>query len=105
MIKDLTIYTGEAWRAESGLELRGASALDVIEFEEDELGNIEDFCHLLVRTRMELAEIPASQIVWICKTQRAAKRYGEAERIDVGDNARIIAMDNESGYLVLKGAE
>jgi hypothetical protein len=102
MIK-LPIYKSKAYRAESNLLVRGYTALDVIRFEERELGNVEDFKHLSKSMRKKLSKISSKEIVWVCKTKEEANDYGEAEQIDIGKNPKIIAEDNCGGYLVLKG--
>ena len=53
---------GPAWGAETVLLVRGTTALDVIEFEEPDLGNGEDFKHLGVEIRGYLAGLPSSYV-------------------------------------------
>ena len=99
----LPAFTGAAWRADTGLLLRGSTALSVIAFEEQELGNAADFAHLDRAQRAELAAMKSDQIVWVTRVRRAAARYGDPERIDLGENARIVAEDGDGGFLVLRG--
>jgi len=99
----LPLYVDKAWRAETNLLIHGKTALDVIRFEEDELGNKQDFKYLSEKTRKELGNISVNRVIWVCKTKKEASRYGEAELINLGKNPKIIANDGEGGYLVLKG--
>jgi hypothetical protein len=99
----LPLYKGKAYRAESNLLYHGLTALDVVEFEENELGNYNDFKHLNKTIRKQLSNLKYNQVVWVCKTKVETNRYGEAELIDLGKKPKILATDNEGGYLVLKG--
>ena len=98
----LPIFSGQAWRADTGLLIKGKTALEVVEFEEQELGNTDDFKHLSAELRATLATIPASEIVWVTKRKKDADRYGEAERVDLGEAALVLAEDGDGGYLILK---
>jgi hypothetical protein len=98
----LPLYKGRAWRAETNLLIHGNTALDVIEFEENELGNKSDFKHLTNKVRKELNNISVNRVIWVCKTKKEAKRYGEAKRENLGKNPKIIAEDGDNGYLILK---
>lgn len=91
---------GEAWRVESNLMFGGKTVLDVIEFEEQELGN-EDYDHLSLQMRKILSKIRADRCIWVCKTKKDAQQYGNPKMIDMGKAPRIIAEDNCGGYLIL----
>lgn len=99
----LPAFTGAAWRAETGLLVRGKTALEVVEFEESELGNVEDFKHLTPELRQMLATLPASAVVWVTRSRKDAARYGEPERIDLGPAPMVLAADGDGGFLILKG--
>jgi hypothetical protein len=101
MIK-LPIYKGKAYRVESNLLFGGKTILDVIKFEEQELGNKQDYKHLSSKLRKELSKIPADRCIWVCKIKQDAKIYGTPEEIQLGKNPKIIAYDYCGGYLVLK---
>lgn len=76
--------------------LLGGSALDVIAFEEQKLGNTADFAHLA-----PLAKIGSSDVVWVARKRSAAARYGDVRPVDIGKHARVIAEDGDGGLLVL----
>lgn len=50
------------------------SALDVIQYEIDELGN-ESFINQFRTIPLSLKEFPASSLIWVCDSQEAASRY------------------------------
>ena len=99
-MNNLPLYIGKAWRAESNLIFGGKTILDIIKFEEQELGN-KDYDHLSLKIRKKLSKITADKAVWVCKTKQDAMQYGKAEIIDIGKNPKIIAEDNCGGYLIL----
>ncbi len=89
------------WRVDSGFTLNKTdTAWDVLCFEQDELGNDTKKQALKVLTRSQLKRINWRGIVWLCKTKRAARRYGKPEEFYV-DNATILADDGDKGFLVL----
>jgi hypothetical protein len=94
------IFKGKAFRAETGFRHgEETTAQDIINFETIELGN----AHILRQakeTGIDLAKIPAGQVIWVTKTRKAAERYGEPKEIDLGGNPPILATDGEGGYLV-----
>lgn len=81
--------------------LLGGSALDVIAFEEQKLGNTADFAHLAPLARAALAKIGSSDVVWVARKRSAAARYGDVRPVDIGKHARVIAEDGDGGLLVL----
>jgi hypothetical protein len=87
-----------AWRAESGYShSKDASALDVVTFEEKELGNDIKVPETI---KPLLNHIPANKIVWISSKKPIAARYGTPEKIILG-NPLIIGEDGEDGYLII----
>src|SRR5437773_1803213 len=97
------------WRAGSRYVEPGASAAAVITHEQDELGNDLGVPPFLLEA---LHQIPAQDIVWVCRTRDHARRYGgegrgQPYKEDVGEGALILATDHEApetGYLLLKDA-
>ena len=91
-----------ACRPKAGFSPRG-NAYDVVKFEGDELGNIQDFVHLSESFIENLKNVRARDIVWVTKDIKTASRYGTADKVfDLGKNPRIIAKDGDGGFLVLK---
>jgi hypothetical protein len=101
-MKKLPLFKGKAYRAESNLLFGGKTILDIIKFEEQELGN-KDYDHLSLQMRKILSKIPADRAIWICKTKDNAEQYGKTELVNIGKNPKIIAEDNCGGYLILIG--
>lgn len=104
IVEKLPKFEGKAYRAETGfIQDKGTTAADVVKFEEEELGNFEDFKHLTPEVKSELAKYPAKDIAWITKNKEDAETYGVVDEVyDLGKNPKIIAEDGDGGYLVLK---
>ena len=98
------IYSGKAFRAESNLLVGGRTAQDIVDFEADELGNI-DIREQAESLDINLRDIPARNVLWVAKNLETAEKYGSnAEEIDIPKNSMIIAGDDEDGeYLVWVG--
>jgi hypothetical protein len=79
----------------------GKTILDIIKFEEQELGN-KDYNHLSLQIRKKFSKIRADKAIWVCKTKKDAQQYGKPEIINIGKNPKIIAYDYCGGYLILK---
>lgn len=100
------------WRAGSRYVEPGASAADVIQYEQGELGNSLNVPRFLLN-ELTAKQIPARDIVWICRTRHAARRYsgrqrGQPYKEDVSPLALVVASDGEEpepGYLVLNHAD
>ncbi len=95
------------WRSGSRYIESGASAVDVIRYEQEEYGNELDVPEFLLQELSRL-QIPARDIVWVCRTRNHARRYGgkgigQPYQEDFGPHALILATDNEdeTGYLLL----
>jgi len=95
------------WRAGSRNIESGASAVDVIRYEQEEYENDLDVPDFLLE---ELAhkQVSAGEVVWVCRTRQHAKRYssqenGQPYQEDFSSQALILATDHETekGYLVL----
>lgn len=91
------IYKGPAYRAETGYKPTGTAA-DVVRHEQEVLGNdlgITD------EQLVELEKRPASDVVWVTRTEEEAKRYGKPEEIKV-QGGEILADIGPDGVLVSK---
>jgi Lhr-like helicase len=102
------LFEGEAWRVESGLFIRGSTAKEIIDFEANELGNIiiaAEAYTVAGKYCIDLSSIPENEIQWVTKTEEEANIYyeGGAERVDVPEGSRILAVDPDGGYLIWKG--
>ena len=95
------IYYGKAFRAESYLLVGGKTAQDIVDFEADELGNI-DIREQAESLDINLRDIAARNVLWVAKDLETARKYGaNAEEIAIPENSMIIAGDDEDGeYLV-----
>ena len=100
MISKLPRYVGEAWRAESGYRHHSQdTAADVIRFEKDDLGN--DWTDSIPVTLLrELASYPARALIWVARTQKIGRMYGEPSAVELSSNARVVYEDDD-GTLVL----
>jgi hypothetical protein len=102
-LSSLPTFNGIAFRADTGYcHGKEQKAIDVINFEEKELGNT-DTKHLTLEIRKQLSKYPAKDIVWVTKLKKDAKKYGIVDRVyDLGKTPKIIAEDGDGGYLLLK---
>ena len=102
-----TVVTSPVWRVESGHRHdRGSTAWDVVRYESEELGNeylrqqIDRVC-----SEGELRERAAGDLVWVTRTAAAARRYGSAvEKVVLPAGSRVIAIDRDGGFWVLRGS-
>jgi hypothetical protein len=111
-LKEKSIYWQRpfGWRTGTYYIPPYASAVDVIRYEQEELGNKLDIPDFLL-DELQQKQIRASDIIWLCRTRDHARRYngecrGQPYKEDLGLNALILATDCEAeiGYLVLKDA-
>lgn len=77
-----------------GMINRGMTAQDVINYEQNELGNLD----VLPEKGIDLTKIPSERVKWVTETKSAAKRYGEVT--SEKGNYKILARDSEGGILV-----
>lgn len=93
----------EHWyRADTGYNHRDdVSAYDVVKFETDELGN-EDMMTQAKPFIQELKKSKAKNIAWFTKDKEVAERYGTPDEIIMPEGYKVIATDNDGGYLLLK---
>ena len=101
-------FEGKAYRVDIeniGIP-RGATAGDVVRFEEEELGNELGVTDEVLR---QLDRYSASDVVWVTKKKEDAKYYlsegmtmADITTIDLG-KGRIVAEDGQGGFLVLRG--
>lgn len=106
-INDLPLWNtlGQAYRGDTGYRNAGLTALDVVKFECNELGNISDFKHLTKTMLNELKGYSADDIIWVTKSKKQAKHYGEVCLVYMTGYERIIATDKDNGFLILKTKE
>ncbi len=101
-LESCPIFEGKAYRGESGYAHEpGQTAADVMRYEQEELGN--DY-GIAAEMYAELENYPATDLVWVTKQKGIAARYGSPEEVPIPEGSRIIATDDEGGYLVLKTA-
>lgn len=92
------MWKGPAYRSFSGHQQDAeTTAGDVVRYEQEELGNN---LGLTSDQITYLDQYPASLIVWVGRTRGSVLRYGYPQKYNLGDNANIIAEDEEGGYLV-----
>lgn len=96
------------FRVDSGMTLpKSTTALDVVMFERDENGNVEEMdvaLDIAKRNNIDLSKYNWREIVWVTKTREDALRYvTNKEPIDVFviNNALILADDGDNGFLIL----
>ncbi len=101
-----SVVVGPVWRAESGYRHeRGASAWDVVTYESEDLGNtyLREQAESVCRD-VDLRRRAATDLVWVTPTAKAARRYGgRLTQVDLPAGSRIIAIDRDEGWLVLRG--
>ena len=93
------VWQGKAYRVETGFTHEaGATAADVVRYEQDELGNDLSADE---ETLSMLAGFPATATKWVTQTKEEATRYGEeVSEIDV-EGWKVVAEDGDGGFLVL----
>lgn len=77
--------------------LKGLTALDVLKYEQEELGNKD----VVPEPGIDLTKIKSENLAWLTETEDQAREYGEAFKSDLKDY-RVIARDSEGGVLVEK---
>src|SRR6266496_488194 len=110
--KETSIYWQHpyGWRAGSRTIEPGASAVDVIRYEQEAYGNDLDVPNFLLE-ELTHKQVSAREVVWVCRTRQHAKRYcgknsGQPYQEDFSTHALILATDHEveTGYLILSDA-
>lgn len=87
-------FTGTLYRNGGTLiHERSATALDIIRYEQDELGNN----NTVLVSKETLAQIPARHTIWLC--DQPDQYNGELETYELV-NAQVLARDNDGGYLI-----
>ncbi len=97
-------FIGKAYRAESGLAIRGETAEDIVNFEARELGNI-DIREQARSLGIDLSSIKERNVVWVTKTPGDGRRYGIPEEYPLPKGSIILSSDGDGGYLVWKRGE
>ena len=94
-------WKGSAYRAETGYAHdKEQTAADVVRYEQEELGNKLGVTPDVIS---KLENYSATDLIWITKRKKDTKRYGGGVKYEVPPGSRVIAEDEEGGYLVLKG--
>jgi len=92
-------YVGPAYRAQTGYKPgSNQKAIDVINYEEEELGNKYDIPNNI---RMALTAIPARDVMWVARTEKGAREYGEEiEDVTPAVRGGEILIEMPDGVLV-----
>jgi hypothetical protein len=98
------VWKGPAYRAESGLIIKGETAQDIVNFESYELGNT-DIKQQAESLKIDLSKIQEKNVVWVTQKKDDAKYYGEPELYHIPKNSIVLATDGEGGYLIWKGGK
>ena len=86
--------TGRMYRnGDTGIDVRGRTALDIVRYEQEELGNDT----LALVSDDVLAGTYASHTTWLALEPN--QYNGELEVYDL-ERALVLAMDHDGGYLV-----
>jgi len=99
-------WNGIGYRVDSGYwHKKGLTAKDVVDYEADESDNEDAQAGRVKMQEMgiDLSKYPANDIIWVCKTKTAARRYGQWKDIESIPikNGIIVSEDGDGGYLVL----
>ena len=73
---------------------RGKTALDVVQYERDDLGNTIQS----VVSDDVLRNVPSEKTSWVASTREAAAEFGDVSKVDGG--YRILAKDPDGGMLI-----
>lgn len=94
-------YAGEAFRADSGFWPESdTSAADVLRFERDELGNADVVIDPVIERVLD--RVGAESVVWVCRTARDARRFGDdIVPVVLTADTRILVADDGDGGLLL----
>ncbi len=92
-------YEGKAYRAETGLVIKGETAADVVRYKQEELGNDLGVSEGKIA---ELEKRPERDIVWVARDKETAARYGEPEEVTDAVSGGEIIAEIPDGVLVLK---
>lgn len=95
-------FTGMMYRVETGYRNRNATAWDIVQYEQEEMGNDIGFPEELTPLARKT---PASECIWMTNSRNAALRYSEDRGRDIQifdvKNALCIGADGDDGYLML----
>ena len=84
------------WRVDTGFPRHSYTAAAIIRFERDELGNRVDIsCDIL----NQLEHVSGNNLIWVCRRQRDACRYGNPESLDIAQSS-VLAEDGDGGTLL-----
>jgi superfamily II DNA or RNA helicase len=91
-VKEENYFRGDG----KGSMPKGLTALDVLKYENEELGNAD------IKAKVsddDLKNIKSENLVWLTTTEEAAKEYGDITKENVGLH-RIVAEDGYGGILI-----
>ncbi len=98
-------FSGTAYRVDTGFR-PGGTIRDMINFEADELGNQHVRRSALSAARaanINLANIPATQAVWVTRTPAQARAYGDnVQSIQLPEGSIALTDLGDDGVLVLR---
>ena len=89
----------KGWRVGEWSAPRGVSALDILAYEEQELGN---YLGVSDSARASLVGKPGSNLLWVTTRKADALHYGSHPyKVTFRSAAQVIGSDGDGGYLVL----
>ena len=77
--------------------LKGLTAVDVLKYEQEELGNKD----VVPESGIDLTKIKSENLAWFTETEDQAREYEEACKSDLKEY-RVISRDSEGGVLIEK---
>jgi len=86
------------YRADTGYDRSKHTALDIVRYETEELGND---LSLIDNVSQLLSGVNGRQLVWLTMYSKDARHYGKPEFFDVPQGSLIIGEDGDGGYLIL----
>ncbi len=80
------------------------SVLDILLYEKDVLGNIDDTqrgLDIAEKMGWDLGQIPANRSLWITPKKEVAESYGPLSEVQIPPGTLILIDDGDDGYFVL----
>jgi hypothetical protein len=93
--KPETFYRGGG----EGSMPRGKTAKDVLDYEQNELGNAD----VKAVDGVDPSTVKSEDLVWVTKDAAAAEEYGDVSPVELNGH-RVVATDGDGGYLIQKNA-
>lgn len=80
-----------------GEVIKGKTAQDIVNFEQQELGNTD----IKPMPEVDLTQVPSENARWFTTTSKAAKEYGKVEKLTAAEKEfTVLATDGQGGVLV-----